>query len=412
MKLRITLCFLLLFAFASLLLAQQSLYFIENGKKEVDIPFKYENGFIVVDIILEGRLPLKFIFDTGAEYSILAKREFTDVLGVNYEREFNLIGADLSTVLKAYLAKSLRLKMSNLTVLNQHILVLEDNYLNFEELTGTRIDGIIGADLFKNFVVTLDFKRQIINLKEPIQFKKPGKEFKEMPIELSGNKIYINAKTYFGPDDKEGLLLKLLLDTGASLPILIHTNTNPSIQLPENLILGNIGVGLGGRLSGYMGRLKECSFSDFTFKNVITSFQEIRIDKDSSVLNKRNGILGNIILDRFTFIIDYHRQKIYFKPNKRYNDRFLFDRSGLSLAAGGERLDQFTVQYVIKGSPADLAGLQPGDKVKSINRIPTNFFSLKDLSDKFQKREGKRFRLKIRRNGEKMVFIFRLKDII
>ena len=129
-------------------------------------------------------------------------------------------------------------------------------------------------------------------------------------------------------------------------------------------------------------------------------------------MNNRNGILGNSILDRFTFIIDYHREKIYFKPNKRYKDNFLYDRSGLSLAAGGKHLDQFTIQYVIKGSPADLVGLRPGDKVISINRIPARFFSLKDISNKFQKREGKKIRLKIQRNSEKMIFVFRLKDII
>ena len=96
MKIRIAFLFLIFFSFNSVLSAQQSLYIIEKGKKDVDIPFKYENGFIVVNLIINGVLPLKFIFDTGAEYTILAKREFTDVLGVNYEREFNLIGADLT----------------------------------------------------------------------------------------------------------------------------------------------------------------------------------------------------------------------------------------------------------------------------------------------------------------------------
>ncbi len=409
---KLPLFFLLSFLFSSTLSAQFGLYQIENGKKEVNIPFKYENGFIVVDILLDGVLPLKFIFDTGAEYTILAKREFTDILGISYEREFKIVGSDLGTVLTAHLAKSLQMKIGKMTVHNQHILVLEDNYLNFEELVGIKIDGILGADFFKNFVVTFDFKQRIINLKEPLNFKSAPKGFQEYPIEVNGNKIYLNMETYLDPEDTKALTLKLLVDTGASLPLLIHTNSDPNVRLPENLILGNIGVGLGGRLNGYLGRIKECKFATFTFKNVITSFQEIKVDKDSSILNNRNGILGNIILDRFTFIIDYHRKKMHFKPNKRYDDNFLFDRSGLSLAAGGNQLDQFTIQYVIKGSPADLAGLQPGDELKSVNRIPVKFFTLRDLSHKFQKRVGKKYRLKIKRNDEKMFFIFRLKDII
>ncbi|HOY18537.1 MAG TPA: hypothetical protein PLC89_14620, partial [Haliscomenobacter sp.] len=48
-----------------------------NGETHVDIPFDYENNFIVIKLMFNDIFPLKFIFDTGAENTILTKREIT-----------------------------------------------------------------------------------------------------------------------------------------------------------------------------------------------------------------------------------------------------------------------------------------------------------------------------------------------
>ncbi|MEN9415281.1 MAG: hypothetical protein RLZ62_1585, partial [Bacteroidota bacterium] len=72
-------------------------------------PFEYVNNFIVVTVTLNGTIPLKMIFDTGAEHTVLCRRELSDLLGIRYEREFRLLGADMKTELIAYLARNVRL---------------------------------------------------------------------------------------------------------------------------------------------------------------------------------------------------------------------------------------------------------------------------------------------------------------
>ena len=53
-----------------------------GGRDYVHLPFKLEQGFIIVDVRLENIVPLKMIFDTGAENTILFDKEIAQILGI------------------------------------------------------------------------------------------------------------------------------------------------------------------------------------------------------------------------------------------------------------------------------------------------------------------------------------------
>ena len=80
---------------------------IEMRGNSVRVPFSYENGFVVVELRFNGIWPLRFIIDTGAEYTILTQREIAEILGLESEREFTLIGADMQTLIKASLIRNI-----------------------------------------------------------------------------------------------------------------------------------------------------------------------------------------------------------------------------------------------------------------------------------------------------------------
>ena len=379
------------------------------GTRAIEIPFEYENDFIIVNIQFNRIFPLRFIFDTGAEHTILTKREITDLLRINYDRRFTIIGSDMKTELYAYLARGITLKTPMAEFTNRAILVLEEDYFRFEEFSGVDVHGILGADVFRRFVVEINYERSVIRLHDPAHFKPPSQRFAAYPLEMARQKPYFYTCTSL--EEGSPIETKLLLDTGASLGLLLYTNSHPDLHMPPNVIPSNIGMGLGGYLEGFLGKVQKVNLAGFAFQEVVTNFQEINPDIDSDYMNDRQGLVGNKLLSRFTVTIDYVRSMLYLEPNRDYDREFIFDRSGLTLTASGPNLQEFTVFRVLEGSPADEAGVEPGDVVKRINGLSSAFYSLQTVNDKFMGKVGKKIKLVLERRDERLQVEFLLREL-
>lgn len=380
-------------------------------KGRVDIPFSYENNLIIINVTFNNVFPLKFLFDTGAEHTILTRRQITDLLAINYTRKFTLYGADLSTELTAYLAQGISLKMGNIEMKKRNILVLEEDYFNFDEFSGVDVQGIIGADIFRRFVLQINYKRKVISLYPRSRFKEPTKNYVKYPVEIYKSRPYITVPIK-APNDST-VQVKLLMDSGASLPLIIYPETDPSLGVPQNVIPAQLGIGLGGYLEGVIGRVQYMKIADTELIDVVTSFQTLLPGTDTITLNNRNGIIGNKSLEYFHVIIDYVRQELYLRPNTRgKKPKFKFDKSGLFLVASGKDLNQFKVASVVPNSPADLAGLRKDDNLKKINGIPCSIMTLSGIQRRFRKKEGKNFNLSYERNGMKYKTKLTLQKII
>ncbi|MEO6190811.1 MAG: hypothetical protein ABIO44_11075, partial [Saprospiraceae bacterium] len=79
---------------------------LDTFASSIKIPFKYVQSFIILDIKLENIIPLKLIFDTGAEYNLLFNRTYTDLIKDAYLREVKIMGSDLSVEIPALLTQS------------------------------------------------------------------------------------------------------------------------------------------------------------------------------------------------------------------------------------------------------------------------------------------------------------------
>ncbi|MEM9918183.1 MAG: aspartyl protease family protein [Bacteroidota bacterium] len=402
--------FTVLMLFLSIWGRSQYNFDILQGKQAIQIPFELDNNFIVIRITVNKTLPLRFIFDTGAEHTILTKGELSASLGLRYEREFQLIGADLQTQLTAYLSRRNHLQVGDAIFPSMDLLVLKEDYLHIEEYTGTAIHGILGADFFKRFVVKIDYRRKEITLESHNSFVVPSK-YREIPVEIHRHKPYIRSHIQLQTGSAE-IPVKLLIDTGASLSLLIHNETSPALKLPEQVISGKVGMGLGGVIEGFIGRLQECCIGKNCFDNIITNFQTLDSVRDTSFLNGRNGLIGSTLLQRFTIYIDYVAGRLYVRPHRRYKRAFRFDRSGLGVIASGENLSQFVVQQVLEGSPADEAGVQIGDEILKINGVPSALLTLQGIAFRFQRRGSKKIKLLVRRNGRREKLDFQLRDLI
>lgn len=378
--------------------------------KSVEIPFEYHNDFIVVKIIFNKVLPLNFIFDTGAEHTILLKKEVAEAMEIPYERRIQIVGSDMREDLFAYLARRIHFKISEISIPNQSVLVLEHDYFEFEQKVGVDIEGIIGADIFKAYRISINYDTKTIKL-SPSSPAAP-RNYEAIPLEVYRNKPYINSIIELS--DTTSVPVKLLIDTGAGLALLLHTDTHPDLALPDEVIPGEVGIGLGGTIAGFLGRVKKLPIGshDLQLSGVVTNFQELNSDLETSQLNARNGIIGNQILRRFQVILDYPQGKLYLKPNKRYKQKFEFDRSGLVLIVGGKNLNEYYVSKVIPNSPAAQAGIIRGDRITAINGTPTVLTTLEGVLQRLKRKSGKKVRFVLSRRGTKMKRHIILRDLI
>jgi len=405
-KLAILFCFLAALSIPS---DAQQIRYSETAKLPLVIPFEFYNSFIIINTRVNG-FPLKFIVDTGAEHTILFKKEIADVMDIEYGRRIRIMGADLSTELFAYIMPFSTIVFENQCYISTQILVLEEDFIELDRIIGMNIYGVIGSNILKNFVVKIDYIKMQLTLIPQHKFRPPHR-FEVIDMQVDRTKPYIDVGITL--PNKSGVSARLLLDTGASLSSLLYATERNEIEIPDTIITGVLGAGLGGSLKGYMGRLDRLEFGSFKFEHLISSFQ--RIDGVDSLLVKRNkdGIIGNAILSKFTLYFDYHNQKLYLKPNKQYKKALRYDRSGLVLITAGERFQDLVVLDVIQGSPAYEAGVLPGYKLLRFNGIPVKYISFDRINRKLSRKSGSTVRLRFRiDNGSEINLRFRLRDLI
>ncbi len=386
-------------------------FVIMGNSKSVDIPFEYANNFIILSVRFGGVLPLKFIFDTGAEHTIVTKREVTDLLNMRYEREFKVAGSDLRTVLIAYLVRRVSFEIPGKAYSDgEDILVLQEDVLRFEEFTGVAVHGIIAANAFARYIIQINYDRQVLTLHEREGFRLKDREFTPIPVEVFRNKMYLNTTLQPTPD--VSATVKLLLDTGAGMPLLMFSNSHPLVRVPEKVLPTNIGLGLGGFLQGFTGRVHCLELGGLAQTGIITYFQELDTAFRREYLNQRDGLIGNALLHRFHIILDYYSGQIWLKPARHFRDAYVYDRSGMTIVAHGPRLNDFIVQHVLPNSPAAEADILPGDHIVRIGSTPASFYTLSDLNTILQRKAGKKIRLTIQRGDKRLKKVVVLRNLL
>jgi hypothetical protein len=203
----------------------------------------------------------------------------------------------------------------------------------------------------------------------------------------------------------------LLIDSGASHGLILEPDSNDTIKVPTNYVKSIIGRGLGGVIAGKIGRVAGVDLGKYDVRNVVANFPDPNSYMDTLKMSrsvKRNGAIGGEILSRFRVTFDFPKENLYLQKNTAFKKKFYYNMSGLTIKAKGSRLDNFEVTDVREKSPADVAGIKPGDLVETINGIPAASLDLNQMNSFFNVKPGKRISLNVNRDGMRMRKEFRL----
>jgi hypothetical protein len=391
--------------------AQNLGFSITDGQKRVQIPIEIYNNLVVIPVVLNGTLPLKFILDTGVRTAILTQKTFSDILNLPYSRRYTISGPGGEKLVDAYVTNNVTIELPGVMGRGHALLVLEEDYLQLRNYMGTDVHGILGYELFSRFIIQIDYEKKVLTLMLPEYFRKP-RRYQTISMKIEDTKPYIITPVVL--QDGTTFNAKLLMDSGASHGLLLDPMTDNRIVPPTHALSSVIGRGLGGEIVGKVGRIRSIDLGPYRLMGAISSFPDPNSYTDSLKAGNvfRNGAIGGEIMSRFSIIFNFPKEEIYLRKNASFKKSFHYNLSGLILKARGSQLNIFEISEVRKESVADKAGLLAGDVILSINGIMTQYLSLNHVNGFFNSKPRKKIRLEINRRGEKMRKEFKLEDQI
>ncbi|MEQ8925139.1 MAG: aspartyl protease family protein [Fulvivirga sp.] len=384
-----------------------------NDKKKLRIPFELYNNLIVVPVILNNQLPLKFILDTGVRTTILTEKAYTDILNLSYSRKYTIagIGDQADEGIEAYITNGVSLTLPGLKGTGHAMLVLEEDYLELRNYLGTDVHGVLGYEIFSRFVVKVDYDNKILMLTTPEHFH-PSRKYDELELSIEDTKPYLTGTIKY--ENQEPVSLKLMVDSGASHGLLLDTKSDDNIFIPENNIRTNLGRGLAGDMYGKIARIEKFELGKRSWKNPLATFPEgndlLDSLKGSNVF--RNGSIGGGILTRFKVIFDFPEEKIYLKKGRKFKSDFTYNLSGIIVKAKGSRLNTFEIVEIRPGSAADNAGFLVGDLILSIDNIEKSRLNLELINGMLNSKVNKKIRIEVARGQVHYSARFRLRSQI
>jgi hypothetical protein len=344
------------------------------------VPFELNNRHMVLKIRVNNSRPLSFILDTGDQYAIIDLDRARE-LQLSLHGEVLVGGAGASTQKGAFV-RDASFVIEGFPGFSQPISMALP-IRGLASRLGRDLDGIIGSEFIKEFVVEIDYQQRVLRLHDKSSFSYTGTG-ESIPIELVHGHPILDAEVT--PAGGQPLKGRFVLDLGAGLALALYS---PFVA-EHQLLAGNMktinaigGAGAGGETTGRIGRVSELKVGSYRIKAPVTLFS---LDKAGAFAS--SALAGNIgarVANKFKVFLDYGRKRIILEPNANFEKPFDYSQTGMSLVAEGPDYRTFRIHNLLEKSPASEAGLQKDDVILSINEEAATTLALSRIIELFEK---------------------------
>lgn len=285
----------------------------------IELPFREAaGGLVLITAKINGGGSYDFILDTGAPVSVVLDGPGTEALKLDTSKAKKLGDADnpatpTGVITPGFTFEFGPVKFSDLTavVIPRKVMPCPERFdaLNFH--------GVIGADLFKRFVVEIDHARKRVRLYDPAEAPayiagalRAGRAA-ELPLTFRNGHIYTDLKVRL-PSAESAVPVHVHVDTGKNNALSLITASKPEIKAPEQ------------------GQVQESCYVNGTGKSVRgepvtvqlagTVAQEVPVSYEASDqprLGKRQGAIGITLLKRYVTWIDYPGRRMVLVERER-----------------------------------------------------------------------------------------------
>jgi hypothetical protein len=361
--------------------------------------FELQDNRIIIQVLINGQGPFRMMFDTGAT-NILSD-EVAAALNLNRYDRFPISGGGENTVYASYCDVQ-NLEISNQRLSNSRFICMSvadmKNAIGFPHL-----DGLIGFEVFNQFLTEINFDRMEISLKSFSERKVPVVSDQKISLGFQGPTPVIEAVL-------DGVAGMFLLDTGdrASATLSLPFIKNNYLREKYNPAFSTMtGYGLGGPMKTAMAFVKLLHLGEMDFSHTLVRLPTI----NSKALNDPAiaGTIGMGLLRQFNILFDYSRREMILSQSSAFDQDRSFDRAGMWIApsAGG-----LQIMDVLENGPAWNAGLRPQQLILSIDGVNAEEIDVLALREQLKDSLRKQIIVDVRggsRTGTVSVF---LRDLI
>lgn len=325
---------------------------IQNGASSTSIPIDLIDNHVYLNVMLDGKGPYRFVFDTGGSNVIdpaVAKELSAAASG-------SLQGSGAGSATESFsFAKVKSLQVGD-AVLRDQLFVVGPVRQGFGVAAGQPVDGLIGFEVLARFITTFDYANKTVTLALP--GAQPPAGSKIVPFVFGSTQPQFDCTI-------DGIATQCSVDTGArdSLSLLTafvaaHPQVVPAAHSQE----GVSGFGVGGGDRGYLGRLSSLQIGPFELHDLVAGFSTQKEGFFAGPFLAAN--VGGGVWKRFTVTFDYTKQTIALQPNASFETRDSYERAGVFLIDAGGKIVVYDVR---PGTPAAEAGIAKGDTIVSID---------------------------------------------
>lgn len=433
---------LLFFSFTLCFYAQGRFRILDTNNKNETVAFSLVNNLIVIAAEINGK-ELNFLLDTGIRKTILFNLKFEDSLKLKNVESIKIRGLGQGEPINALTSEGNYFQFEGIVNPELSLFAITDELFDLSAKMGKDIHGIIGGDLFRDFVVKINYGSQRLTFYAPEHYtanKCRGCE--TFPLDFYNAKPFIDVliENHLGKE----VSVKLLIDSGGGDSLWLFPHSNPDILIGDKYFEDYLGKGLNGDIVGKRSKINKLKIGSFEFDNASVSYPDSTSIVRVHANKDRNGTLGAGILKRFIVIMDYPNNRVTLKKNpKYYREPFLYNKSGMELIYGGEMLvkenlyqsplpkenqaisitnifytfgltykPSYKISLIRTGSPAHYAGLRKDDILLEINGKEAYSLKIQDIIYTLSQREDKKIKVLIDRNGQHLRFEFYLKSLL
>ena len=341
------------------------------AKASVDLPVYFIDNRPFIEVRIDGKGPFWFLLDTGSSVTTVSA-DLSLHLRLRPVRNGEGAGAgDKAISFKVVHVASLEVGPVSLGPLDAP--AIDEKRLS-QAVGFQRFDGVLGAEIFKDRVVTIDASRGMLSLVSEGQFRAPAGAV-AIPFLLDENDMPVVQASV------DGISGSFQVDTGDRSSLTLFGPFWRKYDLDQSFaptVRAMTGFGVGGPISAILGRPKGFAIGDVAVPPPVTRLSLQR--GGTFTRTDRAGSIGMGILKRFDMTFDYSNHVMWLSKRQAFDSPDRYDRSGLWL--GLVEGNGLQVVAVTPDGPAAHAGVHAGDLIRNVAAIPAtaaNLFTIRRL---------------------------------